>query len=75
MIFPCMELFLVIFQVFHDFQVLWEPCHLEVLSLKGGSRGSSESTYVKMPHCWKSHALAHYLIRSVKGGDGIAKMC
>ena len=25
MIFPCMEL-LVIFQVFHDFQSLWEPC-------------------------------------------------
>ena len=26
MIFPCMELFLVIFQVFHDFQSLWESC-------------------------------------------------
>ena len=22
-----MELFLVIFQVFHDFQSLWEPCY------------------------------------------------
>ena len=22
---------------------------------------SSESTHVKMPHCWKSHALAHIL--------------
>ena len=33
--------------------------HLECLSLKGGCRGSSESTGVKMPHCWKSHALAH----------------
>ena len=32
--------------------------HLESLSLKGGCRGSSESTHVKMPHCWKSHALA-----------------
>ena len=32
--------------------------HLEFLSLKGGSRGSSESTHVKMPHCWKFHALA-----------------
>ena len=30
---------------------------LERLSLKGGCRGSSESTHVKMPHCWKSHAL------------------
>ena len=33
--------------------------HLEFLSLKGGCRGSSESTLVKMPHCWKSHATAH----------------
>ena len=33
--------------------------HLEFLSLKGGCRGSSESTHVKMPHRWKSHALAH----------------
>ena len=32
--------------------------HLEFLSLKGGCRGSSEFTHVKMPHCWKSHALA-----------------
>ena len=36
--------------------------HLEFLSLKGGSRGSSESTLVKMPHCWKSHALAQLFI-------------
>ena len=32
--------------------------HLEFVSLKGGCRGSSESTHVKMPYCWKSHALA-----------------
>ena len=32
--------------------------HLEFLSLKGGCRGSSESTHVKMPYCWKSHAMA-----------------
>ena len=32
--------------------------HLEFLSLKGGCRGSSESTHVKMLHCWKSRALA-----------------
>ena len=31
---------------------------LEFLSLKGGCTGSSESTLVKMPHCWKFHALA-----------------
>ena len=32
--------------------------HLELLSLKGGCRGSSGSTHVKMAHCWKSHATA-----------------
>ena len=36
--------------------------HLEFLSLKGGCTGSSESTHVKMPHCWKSYATAHFLI-------------
>ena len=35
--------------------------HLEFLSLKGGCRGSSESTHVKMPHCCKSHALANIM--------------
>ena len=34
--------------------------HLEFLSLKGGCTDSSESTLVKMPHCWKSHATAHF---------------
>ena len=33
--------------------------HLEFLSLKGGCTGSSESTLVKKPHFWKSHAAAH----------------
>ena len=32
---------------------------LEFLSLKGGCTGSSKSTLVKMPHCWKSHVAAH----------------
>ena len=32
--------------------------HLEFLSLKGGCTGSSESTFVKMSNCWKSHAAA-----------------
>ena len=32
--------------------------HLEFVSLKGGCTGSSESTLVKMPHCWKSHLAA-----------------
>ena len=35
--------------------------HLECLSLKGGCRGSSESTLVKMSNCWKSHAAALYV--------------
>ena len=33
--------------------------HFELLSLKGGCTGSSESTLVKIPHCWKSHAAAY----------------
>ena len=42
--------------------------HLEFLSLKGGSTGSSESTLVKMPHCLKSHVTAHIkLTERVKG--------
>ena len=32
--------------------------NLEFLSLKGGCRGSSESTLIKMSNCWKSHAAA-----------------
>ena len=40
--------------------------HLEFLSLKGGCTGSSESTLIKLPHCWKSHALAHLLFTSLK---------
>ena len=35
--------------------------HLEFLSLIAGCRGSSESTHVKMPYGWKSHALAHLI--------------
>ena len=35
--------------------------HLVFLSLKGVCRGSSESTPVKIPDYWKSHALAHLL--------------
>ena len=33
--------------------------NLEFLSLKGGCTGSSESTLIKMPHCWKSHVATH----------------
>ena len=36
--------------------------HLEFLSVKGGCRGSSESTLDKLPHCWKSHVGAHIYV-------------
>ena len=32
--------------------------HLEFLSLTGRCRGSSDSTFVKMPHCLKSYVTA-----------------
>ena len=38
---------------------------LEFLSLKGGCRGSSESTLVKMSNCWKSHATAHEPVHEI----------
>ena len=34
--------------------------YLQFLSLKGGCRGLSESTLVKMPHCWKSCVTAQF---------------
>ena len=39
--------------------------HLKFLSLKGGCIGSSESTSVKMPHCWNSNATAQNFILCV----------
>ena len=45
--------------------------HLECISLKGGCTGSYESTLVKMPHCWKSHATAQ--IFSFVGADRFSK--
>ena len=35
---------------------------LEFVSLKGGCTDSSESTLVKMPHCWKSYVMAQFMI-------------
>ena len=37
--------------------------HLEFLSLKGGYRGSFESTLVKMSNCWKSYVVAQLCIK------------
>ena len=36
--------------------------HLEFLSLKGGCTGLYESTLVKIPHCWKSQVMAHFVL-------------
>ena len=38
--------------------------HLEFLGLKRGCTAKSESTLVKMPHCWKSHVIAYILLSS-----------
>ena len=38
---------------------------MEILSLTGGYTGSSESTLVKIPHCWKSHVMAQNVIVDV----------
>ena len=35
--------------------------HFEFLSLKGGCTGSFESTLVKMPQYWKTHATVHLI--------------
>ena len=45
--------------------------HLEFLSLKGGCRGSPETTFVKMSNCWKSHAAARICIPGFSGARGI----
>ena len=47
------------------FKLLTEH-HLEILSLKGSCRGSSESIHVKMPNCWKSHASAQMVLEAVQ---------
>ena len=49
--------------------------HLEFLSLKGGCRRSSESTHVKMPHCWKSHTLAQVLKPHLISSNILAVTC
>ena len=52
MIFLTIEYFMIV-------KLLTEH-HLEFVSLKRGCRGSSESIHVKMPHLWKSHAVARF---------------
>ena len=49
---------LLVAWVFYDCSATdWTP--FGVFKFKGGCRCSSESTHVKIPHCWKYHALAH----------------
>ena len=43
-----------------NIQLLTEH-YLEFQSLKGSCTDPSESTLIKMPHCWKSHATAQML--------------
>ena len=49
--------------------------HLEFLSLKGGCIGLSESTLVKMPHCWKSHVVVHMFWVRKKKVNTYLKAC
>ena len=39
--------------------------HMEFLSLIGVCIGSSESTVVIIPHCWKSHVVAQLKLHSL----------
>ena len=53
--------------------------HLEFL-VEGGCRGSSESTLVKMPHCWKFDVTAQIIIYKTLSSLGnqskaIIKLC
>ena len=38
--------------------------NLVFLSLTGGCTGSSESTLVKMAHCWKSHVMVQIFLNT-----------
>ena len=44
--------------------------HLEFLSLKGGCTGSSESTLVRLPHCWKSRVAAQLVLNNISSYIG-----
>ena len=45
--------------------------NLKSLSLTGGCTGSSESTLVKMPHCWKPHVTAHIASKKLARDRGL----
>ena len=43
---------------------------LKFLSIKGGCRGSSESTLVKKTNCWKSYAMAQIVFGLILDRNG-----
>ena len=45
--------------------------HLRFLSFLGGCTGLSESTLLKMPHCWKSRVTAHIVLEQTHTVAGI----
>ena len=45
--------------------------HLEFLSFKRGCTGSSESTLVKMPHCWKSRVTPQIHVHTRFGNENL----
>ena len=49
--------------------------YFEFLTLPGDSMGSSGSTLVKMPHCWKSHVTAHLMILDGQTGRKTLQQC
>ena len=49
--------------------------HIVFLGLKGGCVGSSESIDVKMPHCWKSHVVAHFQMCGVEWSEKMPNIC
>ena len=50
--------------------------HLEFHSFRRGCTGSSESIYVKMPHCWKSRVETHMYpnIEGRQNGDHLSAL-
>ena len=59
-------------EYYMNVQLLAEQ-HLEFLSLKGGCTCRSESTLVKMPHCWKSHLVSVSMCLSLKRRSAVAR--
>ena len=59
-------------QIFAQRQLFRKGEHnLEFLSLKGGCTCSSESTLVKMSHCWKSHVTAQLFLHLISANAPI----